>query len=374
MVGVGSEGVSAELVQLPLEQDPLSLYEACRTYDLRAVWIERVLEFFRSKLDQRDGGDYRELLMAADQVVWSCYRPPIERSGIDAAEQGARISVVPLPFVESRYALEAFPATTFHRTWPRTPGVVSETWNGCRWGWSASRRGVPARAGCLVLVAHEVGHTLQDELAPDLTDEFAVRDRLCGGRRWDANWWRRWSREIFADVVSVLLAGPWALRALIELEKRAPQQMLPPRPLPAGRDPAQAAGARRGGGRSDAAWVLELLLPAPRPRTQQSRMTVGTSTRSSRRLSRRCRVWVRRCENSATYDGGVEIEETSTAGRTRSPTRRQRCPQVPATRRPVDGVRRTGGMATRCRPAPRPTSGARSGGQARGAGARGHLA
>ena len=260
MVGVGSEGVATELVQLPLEQDPLFLYEACRTYDLRAVWIERVWEFFRSKLDQRDGGDYRRLLMAADQVVWSCYRPPIERAGIDAAEQGARVSVVPLPFVESRYALEAFPATTVPADLAEDAGVVSEYLERLPMGLVRIPPGCARAPWMLVLVAHEVGHTLQDELAPGLTDEFADAIAAAVGDAGDANWWRRWSREIFADVVSVLLAGPWALRALIELEKRAPQQMLDRR----GRYPPavirlkllERAAAAVG---LDAAWVLELL-------------------------------------------------------------------------------------------------------------------
>jgi hypothetical protein len=50
-----------------------AFYDACRDYDQAAVWLYKLWDFFRQKLDQRDQDQYKDVLKAADEVVWSCY-------------------------------------------------------------------------------------------------------------------------------------------------------------------------------------------------------------------------------------------------------------------------------------------------------------
>jgi hypothetical protein len=72
----------------------------------------------------------------------------------------------------------------------------------------------------LVFVAHEVGHNLQRELR--LIPPF----RTAISRAWDdgakdaaerRERWIPWETEIFADLVSVAMIGPWAIRGLREI-------------------------------------------------------------------------------------------------------------------------------------------------------------
>lgn len=206
------------------DRSPGEVYDACRDFDVRVLWLRRVWDFFREKLDQRDDPRLRPVLKAADEVVWSCYRPSFLRAL--AWDPGLDAGPAPLPFIESRYSPEAFPRElvpqdlkrdvdlTFLRSHltalpiplVRLPATCVEA----PWG--------------LIYLAHELGHHVQYRLLPDrkLVDDTAD---LIGGaaRKISAaaeESWRSWSREIFADFYSVLLMGTWAARAMLELELR----------------------------------------------------------------------------------------------------------------------------------------------------------
>jgi hypothetical protein len=66
----------------------------------------------------------------------------------------------------------------------------------------------------LAFVAHEVGHHVQFDLLPDagLTRLVPGLIEAVAGERWKA-----WHEEIFADLYSVLMIGPWAGWVLAEL-------------------------------------------------------------------------------------------------------------------------------------------------------------
>ena len=80
----------------------------------------------------------------------------------------------------------------------------------------------------LVFIAHEVGHNIQQELG--LVQPFrtvvagawqpAEPEATARGERWG-----RWSPELFADLVSVALIGPWAIEGLRELVLGPPAEM-----------------------------------------------------------------------------------------------------------------------------------------------------
>lgn len=203
---------------------PGEVYDDCRAFDLRVLWLRRIWDFFREKFDQRDDPRLRPVLKAADEVVWSCYRPAFLRAQVWAP--GLDAGPAPLPFLESRYSAEAFPRELVPQDLKRDvdltflhahlstlpiplvrlpPTCVESPW-------------------ALVFLAHELGHHVQYRLLPGrkLVDDSAdvIGNAVRGTSEETEQRWRDWSREIFADFYSVLLMGTWAARAMLELEMR----------------------------------------------------------------------------------------------------------------------------------------------------------
>jgi hypothetical protein len=199
------------------------IYRDCRALDVRVAWLRRVWGFFREKFDQRDDPQLEPVLAAADEVVWSCHRTVLARAELAGI---VRRHPAPLPYIEPYYSPEAFPAelvpaglrsevdVDFAREHLNrlpipvvrlTPACVSAPW------W-------------LVYLGHEVGHHVQYGLLDDMELVGRFRQGVeqtvieAGGSAADGERWGRWSREVFADVCSVLFMGPWALWAMVELE------------------------------------------------------------------------------------------------------------------------------------------------------------
>lgn len=55
LVRKGVAQLRAGIEAIDLRQPDGAVYEDCRTFDLRVIWLRRVWEFFRAKFDQRDG-------------------------------------------------------------------------------------------------------------------------------------------------------------------------------------------------------------------------------------------------------------------------------------------------------------------------------
>jgi hypothetical protein len=214
-----SEGLDAVDLSLP----DSGIYEACRTFDLRLLWLRRVWQFFREKFDQRDG-EFASILRAADDVVWSCYQQVLENArSLGVPRRGV---AAPLPFIEARYSPSTFPADLvpsglqseidlpfLQEHLNRLPVPVVRLQPDCVSGpwW-------------LVYAAHEVGHNVQYDLfkGQALVDGYRklVEETVRGSSQdpEDAKCWGGWSREIFADIFSVFMMGPWAVWAMVELE------------------------------------------------------------------------------------------------------------------------------------------------------------
>jgi hypothetical protein len=78
------------------------LYAECARTEEESLWLWRVWDYFREKFDQRVDERYSEALLAADEVVWSCYRP-FFRTLI-----GGRVpEPAPLPYIEADFAPSA---------------------------------------------------------------------------------------------------------------------------------------------------------------------------------------------------------------------------------------------------------------------------
>lgn len=232
----GVEQLAAELGSLDLALSQGAIYEACRTCDLRLLWLRRVWDFFREKFDQRDG-DLADTLRAADEIVWSCYRQVFDRARQIAPHLTG--GPAPLPFIEPRYAPSTFPADL-------VPAGLQSEIDKPFLREHLNRLPVPVvrlQPACvsgpwwLVYAAHEVGHNVQYDLLADQAMVVGYRDlvgsavRADGGDAADAARWRRWSREIFADIYAVFMTGPWAVWAMADLELQSDSAMLQRRDL-----------------------------------------------------------------------------------------------------------------------------------------------
>jgi hypothetical protein len=209
------------------------VYDNCRQADEAVVWLRRIWEFFREKFDQRDDERTRDLLRAADEIVWSCYYQVIRRAQLKDASI-PRLPA-PLPYLAPEYSPAALQSdrplppglhlsndTSFMREYAAAlpipllrlpPWCVNAPW------W-------------LVYIGHEVGHHIYS----DLTLATHLREGLRGlaaGRglpEESVDAWGIWSEEIFADVFSAVVMGPWALWAISELEWSAPERMVKRKP------------------------------------------------------------------------------------------------------------------------------------------------
>jgi len=201
------------------------VYAKCTQTERRSVWLWRVFEFFRSKFDQRDDEKLKPILQAADEVVWSCYKPFFQNNGI-------KIEPAPLPFIGEDYSPSALrkdrmpgslykqgedfaPLKEYLDQLPipilqLPPNIVTSHW-------------------ALVLIGHEVGHFIQPLISEDYEDTFremlakAVED--AGGDENMQQRWREWAPEVFADWYSVLTMGQWALWTMAQFEFQAQTDM-----------------------------------------------------------------------------------------------------------------------------------------------------
>jgi hypothetical protein len=216
------------------EPTPGAQFAAQDRLERRITWTDRLWQFFRVKFDQRDGEDkaQRATLKSADELVWSCYSVPIQRATAFGLRNGP--APAPIPFIEAQFAPEAFPSELV------PPDLKSEIEAVSLLKEHLNRMPVPvvrltpACVACpwwLVYIAHEVGHHVQYDLLPNkqLVDAFgdALKDAVkkTSGSDTLAAQWRRWSKEIFADIFSVICMGRWAVYAMVELEISSDDKM-----------------------------------------------------------------------------------------------------------------------------------------------------
>jgi len=205
-----------------------AVYEECRREDVRMLHARRLWRWYADKLDQRAGpaGDsVVRTLLAADEVVWSCWKTAF-------SALGEEVPPAPIPFVSPLYSASATPRTDPP---PELRPGTDDLLRAHIERLPVAAVGLPPvccrRPWWLILAAHETGHHVQFEAAGSTFEEL-TQERVVAAvyRHHDdvelAEAWRPWCRELFADACAMLLVGPATLWAAAELETRSTSRML----------------------------------------------------------------------------------------------------------------------------------------------------
>ena len=224
-VSGAADTIEANLKELTDQLPNLSLgsvFQDCARNDRRIIWLWQAWEYFREKFDQRDDPDLASSVRAADEVLWSCYKPFFEATGIT-------MPPAPLPYIEHTYSptavrpdqsshiekeeeIDEGPLKRFFANLPLPllqlpPTVVSAPW-------------------AHVLIGHETGHFIQDLIQPKGGYRKIFREKVQAAAKRispDAeSVWGKWAPEIFADLFSVLAMGPWAVWVMGQFELARP--------------------------------------------------------------------------------------------------------------------------------------------------------
>jgi hypothetical protein len=201
---------------------------AARGYELGAevLVLFRIWAFYRQKLSQRFVPWHRDVLDVADEIAFRFWRPARD-AALAAAPPKARARLAKEP------PLVFFNGDVSPYTMTRKSAFEPEQAEGLEadkiaWASKVLRRspvpviGVPYFATRhppdLMVLAHEVGHNVEDDFGLSAELEAALDRALeAEGRpasRREA--WRAWAGEVFADVWGVLTGGPAFVGALTD--------------------------------------------------------------------------------------------------------------------------------------------------------------
>lgn len=223
--------LQTQLNALDLNVPPGDFYESCRLFDLRVIWLRKVWRFYKEKFDQRADKTLQPILRAADEVVWSCYRQIADKAKLYVPE--FKYGPAPLPFIEASFSPESFPSELVpYDLKPSETGFLQNLLNQLPIPLVSLPQSCVTAPWWLVYIGHEMGHHVQYALLDkrrfiklfQVQVEDVVKNN--GGIEDDAAKWGRWSKEIFADVFSVLMMGPWAVWSMMEFEMKKASAML----------------------------------------------------------------------------------------------------------------------------------------------------
>jgi hypothetical protein len=210
-----------------------------RELEMRILELYRIWEFFRSKLALRSVPWLRDPLEVADDLAWGCYEPARARAAASGRIDPVAVKEPPLVFLngaaspftmsrKSNYVAEplltgSLPVSEFRALLEALPvPVIGLPWFHV------------AHAPETVVVCHEVGHIVEDDLGltPHITAQLLAALAPVTTERHGA--WRSWLGEIFADLYGVLAAGPAFVAALmnflaVDRDTIVKQELKPPK-------------------------------------------------------------------------------------------------------------------------------------------------
>ena len=187
-------------------------YAECTRMERQIAWLWRAWDYFRAKFDQRLDSRYADTLLAADEVVWSCYRPFFRQP------LGERIpDPAPLPYIEMEYspvAVRSDQAAVLGGR-PDHQELLAIAFQKLPMPILKLPVSAITNPWVLALIAHETGHFVQRMVSSSplqfVADFRALVEKAAGNAAWDG-----WSAEIFADWYSVLTMGQWALHPIAQ--------------------------------------------------------------------------------------------------------------------------------------------------------------
>lgn len=226
------DAIDADMTTLGNGDGPSGpVYERCRRADWRMSVVGRIHEWYAVKYDQRIDERTGATLRAADEVVRSCWAESFVRTG-------RMPPTGPLAYLDPRYDAVATPRVSvpsdlraagddligqFVRQLPIPVVALPAISTADPW-W-------------LVLAAHETGHHVQFDLAPDLAqitrDALFAATSSAPGDDELATAWAGWGLEVFSDAWATLCVGPSAAWAVEELQHSTPSRLVT---APAGGD------------------------------------------------------------------------------------------------------------------------------------------
>jgi hypothetical protein len=208
--------ICKELKNLDVDGDAGAVYARCTKIEKQITWLWRVWYYFRDKFNQRQDDRFAATLEAADEVVWSCYRPFFKAPSNERVPEPA-----PLPYIETEYSPLAL-----RRDQHQVLGARSKEFDLVTGAFASLP--VPilklpistvSNPWMLVLIGHETGHFIQPLIAPEdaFVKSFRTAIEAAVGVA-DADRWGRWSVEIFADWYSIVTMGAWAIWTMAQFE------------------------------------------------------------------------------------------------------------------------------------------------------------
>jgi hypothetical protein len=176
--------------------------------DVHLIW-----DFFRSKLALRYVDGFADRLIAADELAWACYQPAQAHA---TAVDPASIREPPLVFFSESPSPFAMPRGQSYESKVSPNRISVEQFRGIVKQLPIPLIGVPwfqtEHLPDSLLIAHEVGHHVEDDLRLELAELLAAVD-LPPKRRAA---WAAWCGEVFADTYGTLAMGPAFVSALAD--------------------------------------------------------------------------------------------------------------------------------------------------------------
>lgn len=198
------------------------VYVECQKLDKRLVWFRKLWLYYKTKFDQRRHELLKDSLLAADEMVWSCYAEALNNAG-------KKLGTIPLCYFEPLYTPYAIPRIDPPCDFRNIDSpVLRET---------IKKMPIPVIAlpmvcarspHWLVYIAHEVGHHIQYDLGlVDVFKNTVMQEvRTQGADEDESKQWGRWAQEIFADLYSLCCIGPAAPSSISELVFSTEDEML----------------------------------------------------------------------------------------------------------------------------------------------------
>jgi hypothetical protein len=220
---------------------------ACREVQLRILEVHRLWDFYRSKFSLRHVNWFRRYLLVADELAWVCYRPA-QKYADPAVLDLQSVKAPPLVFLSGEFS-----PFIHYRQEPFTLEDVPDALDSDEFLRVAHALPVPViglpwyqvvHLPDLLLLAHEVGHTVERDFGLAGVTEKHLGAALSDvpGPRQDA--WFGWLPEVFADIFGVLAGGPAFVSALSDLLATDPVEVAAESAEADGRQPHPPATLR----------------------------------------------------------------------------------------------------------------------------------